>query len=85
MSHQYLKKPALLKRSINLSGHATSISIENAFWDALHDISKEKKISMNALINFIDRQREGNLSSAIRLYILHFMQKRIHELEEGQK
>lgn len=83
-SHSYLKKPALTKRSIYISGHATSISLEDAFWEALLKISKEKKMSANALINFIDRQRVGNLSSAIRLYILNALEKKIDHYEKGE-
>lgn len=64
------------KRSVKISGHRTSVSIENGFWDALKDIAAAKAISVNALIEEIDRDRQGNLSSAIRLYVLGCLQKK---------
>jgi predicted DNA-binding ribbon-helix-helix protein len=66
------------KRSIVVSGHATSISMEDAFWTSLGDIAKERKISLSALITQIDQERStSNLSSAIRLFVLHEMQQKI--------
>lgn len=60
----------LLKRSVIIAGHATSISLENAFWARLKEISMAKNISLNQLVSEIDRTRTGNLSSAIRVHIL---------------
>ena len=66
------------KRSIVVSGHATSISMEDAFWNTLGDIAEERKISLSALITQIDQERStSNLSSAIRLFVLHEMQQKI--------
>lgn len=58
------------KRSVNIAGHRTSVSIEEPFWDALHDIAARKKVSVSQLIADIDRGRSGNLSSALRLFVL---------------
>lgn len=58
------------KRSVVISGHRTSISLENVFWEALRTIAIEKGISVNQLVTDIDRQRTGNLSSAIRTFVL---------------
>lgn len=58
------------KRSVVISGHRTSISLENVFWEALRTIAVEKGISVNQLVTDIDRQRTGNLSSAIRTFVL---------------
>lgn len=58
------------KRSVVIAGHRTSISVENAFWDALLAIAGMREISANQLITEIDRERQGNLSSAIRLFVL---------------
>lgn len=58
------------KRSVLVAGHRTSISLENAFWDALGDIAEKRGVSINRLITQIDRNRTGNLSSAIRLFVL---------------
>ena len=58
------------KRSVVIAGHRTSISVENAFWHALLAIARARGLSANKLITGIDRERPGNLSSAIRLFVL---------------
>lgn len=58
------------KRSVVIAGHRTSISVENAFWHALLAIARARGVSANQLITGIDRERPGNLSSAIRLFVL---------------
>ena len=60
----------LRKRSVRISGHATSVSLEEEFWFALKKLSVKRGLSVNALIAELDRQRTGNLSSAIRVYVL---------------
>ena len=63
--------PTLMKkRSVVIAGHRTSVSLENAFWTALKEIAMRKGLTVNQLVTGIDRQRVGNLSSAIRVYIL---------------
>ena len=63
-----------IKRSVNIGGHATSITLEQEFWDSLKTIAEEKKKSLRALIFDIDKNKplDGNLSSAIRLYVLKY-------------
>jgi predicted DNA-binding ribbon-helix-helix protein len=66
---------ALKKRSVNVAGHSTSVTLEHAFWDALKDIAVARKSSVAALIADIDRARGDdpgapNLSSAIRVFVL---------------
>jgi len=63
------------KRSVDIAGHRTSISLEAEFWDALASIAAAKKTSVAALIAAIDGARKGNLSSAIRVYVLKEIQK----------
>ncbi len=63
------------KRSVMIAGHATSVSLEAAFWDALKSIARGRGQSVNALIGDIDRDTDregkpGNLSSAIRVFVL---------------
>jgi predicted DNA-binding ribbon-helix-helix protein len=58
------------KRSVRLAGHQTSVSIEDAFWDHLIRIAREQDQSINSLITQLDADRTGNLSSAIRIYVL---------------
>ncbi len=60
----------LKKHSVLIYEHATSVSLEPEFWDALKDIATKRKISLNALIAEIDDTCQGNLSSAIRVFIL---------------
>ena len=61
---------AIVKRSVRIAGHATSISLEAAFWTALCDIAAVRRVSVSALVTAIDATRGGNLSSAIRLFVL---------------
>ena len=63
----------LRKRSVLVAGHKTSVSLEAAFWDELRAVARARNLSLNALIAEIDRAREGNLSSAIRLYVLDWL------------
>ena len=60
----------LRKRSVTISGHRTSISLEDEFWDELVLISKYREISLNELVSMIDKKRDNNLSSAIRIFVL---------------
>ena len=66
---------ALKKRSVNIAGHSTSVTLEQAFWQALKEIATARRISVSTLIAEIDRARANdpgapNLSSAIRVFIL---------------
>ena len=58
------------KRSLTIHGHRTSISLEEPFWIALNDISKARQQSVASLVQMIDKERVGGLSSAIRVFIL---------------
>ena len=60
------------KRSVNIMGHATSITMEEEFWQALKAIAQRQGQSLNKLIADIDKARagDGNLSSAIRVFVL---------------
>jgi predicted DNA-binding ribbon-helix-helix protein len=63
-------KTAVIKRSILINGKKTSVSLENEFWDALHEIAKYKNTTAAKLVGEIARQcRTVNLSSAIRVYV----------------
>lgn len=67
----------LLKRSVTIAGHRTSVSLEGDFWDALNEIAAEKKRPLARLIDEIDKRegRDQNLSSALRLYVLAHYRK----------
>jgi predicted DNA-binding ribbon-helix-helix protein len=66
------------KRSVRISGHPTSITLEDGFWDELKSIAQRQKRSISDLISEIDEsQTHTNLSSALRLYVLHDIQSRL--------
>ncbi len=61
----------VLKRSLVIAGHRTSISLEDAFWRRLREIAAERGLSVNALAASVDAARgEANLSSALRVFVL---------------
>ena len=62
------------KRSLTIHGHRTSISLEEPFWIALNDIAKARQQSVASLVQIIDKERVGGLSSAIRVFILAELQ-----------
>jgi predicted DNA-binding ribbon-helix-helix protein len=64
-------KSPVVKRSIVIAGHKTSVSLEDAFWDALKEIATVRSATLSELVAGIDASRsQGNLSSAIRLFVL---------------
>ena len=61
----------VVKRSIVIAGHKTSVSLEDAFWQGLKEIATERSLTLSDLVATIDTDRHhGNLSSAIRLFVL---------------
>lgn len=60
----------LRKRSLSIAGHATSVSVEDVFWEELTRIAKSDGRSLAEIVRDIDNDRTGNLSSAIRVYVL---------------
>jgi predicted DNA-binding ribbon-helix-helix protein len=70
-------KSPVVKRSIVIAGHKTSVSLEDAFWRGLKDIATSRRMTLSDLVGSIDSERKhGNLSSAIRLYVLSHYQAR---------
>jgi predicted DNA-binding ribbon-helix-helix protein len=64
-------KSPVIKRSIVIAGHKTSVSLEDAFWKGLKEIADDRGVTLSDLVSSIDTERhEGNLSSAIRLFVL---------------
>ena len=64
-------KSPVVKRSIVIAGHKTSVSLEDAFWTGLKDIAIAQRATLSDLVASIDgERRHGNLSSAIRLFVL---------------
>jgi predicted DNA-binding ribbon-helix-helix protein len=66
-------KSQVVKRSVVIAGRKTSVSLEDAFWKELKEIASGRDIILSDLIAAIDSERQhGNLSSAIRLFVLEF-------------
>ena len=65
----------LIKKSITIKKHRTSLSLEKEFWDALKIISNEQQCSLENLITKIDSKRNNSLASSIRVYLLKFYMK----------
>ncbi len=64
-------KSSVVKRSIVISGHKTSVSLEDPFWQGLRDIAREQGLTVSVMVGEIDKARlHDNLSSAIRLFVL---------------
>ena len=63
-----------IKRSVNVDGHRTSVSLENEFWDGLCEIARHKNLTASALVSTIAGGRNrNNLSSEVRVFVLnHF-------------
>ncbi len=66
----------LRKHSVKLSGHSTSLSLEGVYWDALKEVAGEMGLSMNGLVERIDKERSGNLSSAVRVFLFQYYRRR---------
>ena len=78
-------KSQVAKRSIVVAGHRTSVSLEDAFWMALKEIAGRRDLTLSDLVAAIDAQRDhGNLSSAIRLFVLEFYRQQRATEKEAQ-
>jgi predicted DNA-binding ribbon-helix-helix protein len=70
-------KSPVVKRSIVVAGHKTSVSLEEAFWNGMKEISSLRDMTLSDLVSEIDKgRRQGNLSSAIRLYVLDYFRNK---------
>lgn len=70
-------KSPVVKRSIVVAGHKTSVSLEEAFWNGMKEISTARGLTLSELVAEIDQaRRHGNLSSAIRLFVLDYFRSR---------
>jgi len=73
--------PAILKRTITIDGHKTSVTLEDEFWFGLREIARQKNATLRFLITQIDDARErNNLSSAIRVFVLNYFRARAHSI-----
>lgn len=74
-----------LKRSLTLSGHRTSVSLEAAFWEEFRRVAKARGLAINALAAIIDADRdpEISLASAIRVFLLRNLQAEARDARAG--
>jgi predicted DNA-binding ribbon-helix-helix protein len=81
MGDVQMKSP-IIKRSIMLADHKTSVSLEDEFWRGLKEIAGKRLVTLSSLIETIDAQRQnGNLSSALRLFVLNHYRGRVCDME----
>lgn len=76
MNWEFDMKTAIKRRSLTINGYKTSISLENKFWDGLREVAALEGMSLNKMVERIERDRgrnTDNLSSAIRLFVLSYV------------
>jgi len=77
-------RSSIVKRSVAIGAHRTSVSLEDAFWKALKEIAILRETTLSNLITSIDAEyRLGNLSSSIRLFILDFYRGQLKREEHA--
>jgi predicted DNA-binding ribbon-helix-helix protein len=70
-------KSPVIKRSIVVAGHKTSVILEEPFWNGMKEISGQRSVTLSELVGEVDTKRQqGNLSSAIRLFVLDYFKTR---------
>jgi predicted DNA-binding ribbon-helix-helix protein len=75
-----VKKSLVVKRSVVLEGHKTSVSLEDAFWRSLREIARSRHMTLSSLLAAINADRScSNLSSAIRLFVLQSYRDQLDE------
>jgi predicted DNA-binding ribbon-helix-helix protein len=75
-------KSLVVKRSIVIAGHKTSVSLEDAFWSGLKDIASRRRTTLSGLVAAIDKERQHtNLSSALRIFVLDFYRNQVSDTE----
>jgi predicted DNA-binding ribbon-helix-helix protein len=79
-------KSPVVKRSIVIAGHKTSVSLEDAFWAGLKEIAAKRDLTLSDMVAAIDQdRRHGNLSSAIRLFVLDYYRGAQHSTHAESK
>jgi predicted DNA-binding ribbon-helix-helix protein len=78
-------KSLVIKRSIVVGDHKTSVSLEEAFWIGVKEIASNRNITLSELVSCIDSERvHANLSSAIRLFVLDYYRRTIGSAADGR-
>jgi predicted DNA-binding ribbon-helix-helix protein len=76
---------AIVKRSVVIAGHKTSISLEDEFWNGFKELARERKMTLSSLLGGIDTgDRQTNLSSSVRLFVLDHYRTRLVALAAHQ-
>lgn len=81
-------RTSIVKHSIMIAGHKTSVSLEDAFWNCLKDIAAKRGLNISGIVSMIDSERRhGNLSSAIRLFVLEHYRSQFagHRVESARE
>jgi len=82
MKSRKLAKSSVVTRSIYIKGRTPGVSLEPQFWAALEEIATERGMSVSALVTNVDADRgNGNLCSAIRLFVLRYYQDQISAIQ----
>jgi predicted DNA-binding ribbon-helix-helix protein len=75
-------KSSVAKRSVVIAGHRTSVSLEDAFWNCLREIAKARRETVQRLVGSINAHRqEGNLSAALRVFVLGFYRDQVEKTQ----
>lgn len=78
-------KSLVVKRSIVIAGHKTSVSLEEPFWLGLKAIAQGRQMTLSTMVGDIDTKRQqGNLSSALRLFVLDSVRARAPSMNQGR-
>jgi predicted DNA-binding ribbon-helix-helix protein len=86
MSQRHQSASPVKKRSIVISNHKTSLTLEDGFWLSLKEIAEHEELPVAQLVARIDRDRQhANLSSAIRLHVLNHYRRRASDASPGGK
>jgi predicted DNA-binding ribbon-helix-helix protein len=77
-------RSAIVKRSVVIAGHKTSVTLEDAFWAGLKQIARSRNMTLSDIVRHIDGSRgRGNLSSSIRLFVLEDARAQCRASAEG--
>jgi predicted DNA-binding ribbon-helix-helix protein len=78
------RKSRVRRRTVVIAGNKTSVSLEDTFWQSLKEIAEERDMTLSKLITTVkSERRHGNLSSAIRLFVLDFYRQQIALQSKG--
>jgi predicted DNA-binding ribbon-helix-helix protein len=84
-SAEGLMRSPVVKRSIVIAGHKTSVSLEDEFWKGLKEIARGRDLTLSETVATIDSGRaQGNLSSALRLFVLDYYRAQINTETNGR-